>query len=199
MEQNIIITIGREFGSEGHEIGKKLSEKIGVPLYDKDLLGLAAKNGGIDLGMAATADETVANRFLAPYIAERINNETLNDRLFKEQTRIIRDLAEKESCVIIGRLADFILKDLTNCLKVFVYAPFEDRVKIIQEKHGISRESAKKLVRRMDNSRNTYYSYYSNKKWNHKEGKDVLLNRSTFGVDGCVEILESIVKSFQER
>jgi cytidylate kinase len=195
MGNKMIMTIGREFGAEGHEIGKELSMRLGIPLYDKDLLVLAAKQSGISIETLRNADEVVTKRFLTNYIPQIQDNYTLNDKLFKVESNIIRDLSEKGSCIIIGRLADYILKDNPDCIRVFIYAPFEDRVRIIKEKHGVSEEAAKKLVKHMDSARDNYYSYYSKGKWNHKEGKDILLNRTTFGVEGCVNILEGIAKS----
>ena len=109
--------------------------------------------------------------------------------------RSIRDLAVKGSCIIIGRLADYILRDNPNCIRVFIYAPFEKRAEIIKNKHGISEGEAKKLVKKMDAARREYYTYYSNGRWDRKEGKDILLNRATFGVKGCVDILEAMARA----
>lgn len=198
MAKKVIITIGREFGSEGHEIGRQLAENLGVSMYDRDLLTLAAKKSGIAVETLAGADEKVANRFLEAYLPTGIDQGTLNDRLFRIQSSVILDIAAKESCVIIGRCADYILRDTPNCINVFIYAPFEDRVKIISEKHVMEIEEARKLVKKMDNVRNSYYTYYSDRNWNTKEGKDILLNRSTLGIDGCVDILEVMARKAME-
>lgn len=198
MAKNVIITIGREFGSEAHEIGRKLAENLEISMYDRDLLTLAAKKSGIAVETLAGADEKVAGRFLEPYLPTGIEQGTLNDKLFHIQSSVILDIAAKESCVIIGRCADYILRDTPNCVHVFIYAPFEDRVKIISDKHKIKPDEAKKLVKRMDNVRNAYYTYYTDRKWNTKEGKDILLNRSAFGVDGCVNILEAMARKAME-
>lgn len=123
----------------------------------------------------------------------------MNDRLFREESQVIRDVSAKESCIIIGRCADYILKDSEDCIHVFIYAPYEDRVKIIEDKHKISHTEAKKLVKKMDSVRNSYYTYYAGKGWNRKEGKDILLNRSKFGITGCVDILEAMVKSSMQE
>ncbi len=198
MGNRMIMTIGREFGAEGHEIGKALALRLGIPMYDKDLLVLAEKQSGIPIETLAKADEVIANRFPSANLPQRMDSYTLNDKLFKIQSNIIRDISEKESCVIVGRLGDYILRDNPDCIKVFIYAPFEERVKIIKEKHRISEVAAKKLVKHMDNARNSYYVYYSKGKWNHKEGKDILINRVTFGIEGCVSILEGIARSRME-
>ena len=195
MDSKLIITIGREFGAEGHEIGKELAQRLGFELYDKDMLALAAQKSGIDINVLASSDESIMGRFLSPYLTIGKLSPSMGDKLFKVQTDIIHNLAAKGSCVIVGRLADYILKDNPNCLKVFIYAPFEKRVEIIRNKHQIDGASAKKLVKNMDAARKKYYTYYSNGKWNKKEGKDIMLNRGAFKVEECVDILEAMVKS----
>ena len=125
MGSKLIITIGREFGAEGHEIGNELAERIGFGLYDKDMLALAAEKSGIDVKVLAPADESYYGHALSPYLTIGRLSPSMGDKLFQLQTEIIRDLAAKGSCIIIGRLADFILRDNPNCIKVFIYAPFE--------------------------------------------------------------------------
>lgn len=194
MSSKLTITIGREFGAEGHEIGKELARRLDFTLYDKDMLALAAQKSGIDINDLAPADETFYGHMLSPYLTIGKLNKTIGDKLFSLQTDIIHDLAAKGSCIIVGRLADYILKDDPNCIKAFIYAPFDKRVEIIQTKHGIDEAAAKKLVKKMDAARKSYYTYYSDGKWNRKEGKDILLNRAKFGVEGCVDILEAAAK-----
>lgn len=195
MSKKLIITIGREFGSEGHEIGKELAERLGIAMYDKDLLAIAAKRSGVAVEHLANVDESITNRFIEPYLGFVMGNDNLNDKLFAEESQIIRDIASKESCIIIGRCADYILKDDPDTVHAFIYAPYEVRVRIIKEKHGITEDAAKKLVKKMDQVRNSYYTFYAGKGWNRKEGKDVLLNRAKFGIDGCVDILEAMARN----
>lgn len=195
MKNHIIVTIAREFGAEGHEIGKLLAERLGIHLYDKDILGRAAKESGIALETLTSSDEMASNRFLEPYLSYGIASYNVNDVLFQAEKRVIHDVATRESCIIVGRMADYILKDEPDCLKVFVYAPVTERINIIKEKHQISEDAAKKLVHKMDAARSNYYAYYSHKKWKQNEGKDIILNRATFGVAGCVDILEAMVQT----
>lgn len=197
MAGNFIITICREFGSEGHEIGKELSERLGIKLYDKDLILMAAKESGLEEKTVASADEAVTNHFLASYMPFRTDPGTDNDKVFKAQSKVIRLLAERESCIIIGRLADYILKDEPNCMKVLIGAPFEARADLIAKKHGITPEAAAKLVKRMDTERNAYYNYYSKGRWSRSDGKDLIINRGAYGLQGSVELLEAAVKAFQ--
>ena len=198
MKNHIIVTIAREFGAEGHEIGKLLAERLGIHLYDKDILGRAAKESGIALETLTSSDEMASNPFLEPYLSYGITSYRVNDVLFQAEKRVIHDVATRESCIIVGRMADYILRDEPDCFKVFIYAPVVERIAIIKEKHKISEEAAKKLVHKMDAARFNYYSYYSNKKWKQNEGKDIILNRAKFGVEGCVAILESMVKTRKE-
>lgn len=194
MSDKILITISREFGSEGHEIGKLLATKLGIELCDKDLLYKVAERNGLEVKELASVDETVTKRFLQPYATIGFDYGSINDKLFKLQSSYIREIADRQSGIIVGRLADYILKDNPDCIKVFVYAPFETRVEIIEKKHGISREAARKLVKKMDAARKEYYSYYSNERWDSRDNKDVFLNRGTLGVEGCVEALYAIVR-----
>lgn len=195
MSSKLIITIGREFGAEGHEIGKELAERLGFDFYDKDMLALAAKKSGIDINVLASSDESIMGHFLSPYLTIGKLSPSMGDKLFQVQTDIVHDLAAKGGCVIIGRLADYILKDNPYCLKVFVFAPMEKRIEIIKNKHQIDEASAKKLVKTMDSARRNYYTYYSDGKWDRKEGKDILLNRAAFSVAECVDILEAMARA----
>lgn len=197
MDKNrkMLLTIGREFGSEGHEIGRMLAERLGIEIFDKDLLYKVAEQSGIAADELARVDEKKSNRWLQPYLAFGYSYGSLDDKLFQLQTQLINEWADRGNCIIVGRLGDYILREDPDCLKIFIYAPFEERVAIISNKHGLTPERARRLVKRMDATREQYYHYYTKGKWNVKEGKDILLNRATFGIEGCVDILEETVKS----
>ena len=141
---NKIITICRSFGAEGHEIGKELSQRLNIPLYDKDLLDMAAQKSNLELNHAATLDEQISRKIISHYFL--MSQDIESDRLFREETNLILQLAEKGPCIIVGRMADYTLRDRTDCLKVFITAPYMTRVGIIQEKYGISREEAETRV-----------------------------------------------------
>lgn len=199
MGKKLVITIAREFGAEGHEIGKQLSERLGFSLYDKDMLSLAAQQRGIEVGELAPADENLIEKFLGPYFVLGKLTSSKSDELFKLQSDIIHNLGETGNCIIVGRLGDYILKDAKNCLKVFIYAPLEVRVDIIKNKHHIDEKSARRLVKKMDSARRDYYSYYSDGKWDRKESKDLMINRGVFSVEECVDLLEGAArKKIQE-
>lgn len=197
-----ILTIGREFGSEGHEIARLLAERLGIDIFDKDLLYKIAEQNALEASELAAVDEQKKSRWLLhPALLfgySRSNSYSyiygdLNDQLFKLQTTMIRQLAEKGPCIIVGRLGDYLLRDDPQCIKAFIYAPFEKRVEIIQDKHGLKTKDARRWVKEMDASRARYYRYYTDGKWNAKEGKDILLNRATLGIEGCVAILETMM------
>ena len=192
-KKKIVITIAREFGTNGHEMGMILSERLGLPFYDKDILTKAAHESGMELEKVQAADEKVNSRILKPIFGYSIGVGEEEDRLFQAEERIIREVSQ-ESCIIIGHLADYILKDDPECIKVFIYAPFEERVKMIAKKYQISEDEARKVVRKMDQSRSNFYSYYSNGKWEHSKGKDLILNRSTISLEDCVEMIAHLVE-----
>ena len=192
-DKKIIITIAREFGTNGHEMGLILAERLGLPFYDKDILTKAAHEIGIDVEKVKEADESVNSRILKPIFGFSVGFGEEEDRLFQAEEKVIRQVAQ-ESCIIIGRLSDYILKDDPDCINVYIYAPFEERVKMISKKYKMSDEESRKLVRRMDQTRNNFYSYYSNGKWEHSSGKDLILNRSTITLEECVDMIAHLVE-----
>ena len=194
MGNNYIITIGREYGSGGFEIGKKLAEKLGIGFYDKNLIDAAAEKSGIHIDMLHKADERTTNPLTNPFIHPGYESGTINDRLFWTQSEVIRDLADKESCVIIGRCADFVLREHENVLKIFIQAPLADRVARISEKYLIEIPSeAKKEVLRNDKLRRSYYQFYTDNKWGGRDHKDLVINSSVLGIDGTVDFIKDFV------
>ena len=137
-----IITICRSFGAEGHEIGKELSQRLNIPLYDKDLLDMAAQKSNLELNHAATLDEQISRKIISHYFL--MSQDIESDRLFREETNLILQLAEKGSCIIVGRMADYILRERTDCLKVFITAPYATRGTL----SGKSMESPQKKQRK---------------------------------------------------
>ena len=192
-DKKIVITIAREFGTNGHEMGLILAERLGLPFYDKDILTKAAHEIGIDVDKVKEADESVNSRILKPIFGFSVGFGEEEDRLFQAEEKVIRQVAQ-ESCIIIGRLSDYILKDDPDCINVYIYAPFEERVKMISKKYKMSDEESRKLVRRMDQTRNNFYAYYSNGKWEHSSGKDLILNRSTISLEECVDMIAHLVE-----
>lgn len=195
MSKNYIITIGREYGSGGFEIGKKLSEKLGIKFYDKNLIDEVAKKSGIHPDVISKADEKPSNPLLNPFFNPVYENGTLNDRIFWAQSDIIREIASKESCVIIGRCADYILNDHENVLRIFIQAPFNNRVLRVKEKYLIDvPDEAKREVKKTDKQRRSYYEFYTDNKWGGRKGQDLIINSSVLGIDGTVDFIKALVE-----
>lgn len=152
MTKNTIITIGRQFGSGGHEIGNRLAERLDIPLYDYNLIRMAANELGISAETAQNVDETILGRFLSAYVVNlgdytafmsgQEMGEPLSDQVFRCQTAIIEKLAQRSSCVIVGRCADYIVGDYSNCINAFIYAYKEDRIRRIMRIYKLTEKQA---------------------------------------------------------
>lgn len=198
----MIITIGRQLGSGGREIGKKLSETLNAAYYDKEILEITARESGLSQKLFEEADERAQKGFPAGFFGMRFPflNDVVtgyggltNEMLFQIQSDVIRDLADKQSCVFIGRCADYILRDRKDLLRVFITANDEDRVRRIiryAEGQDVSVEKARDLMTHIDKKRATYYNYYSNKTWGAASSYDICLNSSVFSVDEIVMLLK---------
>lgn len=203
MDKHIIITISRQFGSGGHEIGKLLSKELGISFYDRDLITLAAKESGMSKELFESVDEKATNPFFYslgtnPYASASrfsvLNDVSLNDKLFFVQADVIRSLAQKESCIIVGRCADYILEEFDNVVNVFIYAPFEDRVARISEQNNITEKEAKNVVTKTDKKRASYYNYYSGRDWGVAENYHLSVNSSFLGTQGTADIIKDLVE-----
>lgn len=198
--ENIVITIGREYGSKGREIGEKLAAELGFNYYDKKILQLTAERSGLTEKILEKADETAANPLFAPYYPPGIDAGSVNDRVFKVQSDIIREKAQTESCVIVGRCANYVLADAPNCLRVYVFADLDTRISNIMASQGIQdREVAARVIKKNDKTRRAYYQYYTDWKWGGAEGYDILINSKTMGIDGAVELLKQQVEIMKKR
>ena len=199
MAEKRIITISRTFGSGGRMIGTKLAEKLGYSCYDKNLLELLSEKTGISEQGLMSADEKLPQKILDHYVPSRVTDYNTSLYLFKMESQLIRELAEKECCVCIGRLADWILKDRKDVLNVFITAPDDDRVAHIMETEGVTEAQAQKLMMQIDKMRNNYYSYFTDRKWQHTKDRDLIINSSLLGIDGTAGMLEYIIKSCQNE
>lgn len=199
MAEKRIITISRTFGSGGRMIGTKLAEKLGYSCYDKNLLELLSEKTGISEQGLMSADEKLPQKILDHYVPSRVTDYNTSLYLFKMESQLIRELAEKECCVFIGRLADWILKDRKDVLNVFITAPDDDRVAHIMETEGVTEAQAQKLMMQIDKMRNNYYSYFTDRKWQHTKDRDLIINSSLLGIDGTAGMLEYIIKSCQNE
>ena len=191
---NTIITIGREFGSGGHLIGKRLAEKLGIPFYDKELLDRAAKDSGLCKEIFENQDERPTNSFLYSLVMDSYSTNVmsdmpLNQKVFLAQFDSIKKLAEEGPCVIIGRCADYALEDDPKLLSVFIHADPEIRMKRIEQLYDLTPNKAKDRIRKNDKSRSSYYNYYTSKEWGAAESYNLTIDSGLLGIDGSVELL----------
>lgn len=190
-----IICIGREYGSGGHEIGYKLSQKLGLSYYDNDIIRMACEHLGKEFNDSDTSDSRKSNLFDKGRF--RFNKFPGNDELFFAQSDMIEKLALKEDAIFMGRCADVVLEHAgIPRISIFIRAPFEDRVKHEMQCTGIERDEAVNLVRHMDKTRKSYYNYYTGGHWGHSENYDMCINTACYGIDGTVDILENMYKLF---
>lgn len=193
--KKFIITIGRQYGSGGRMIGQKIAEDLGVKCYNSELLIEAAKESGLCQEVFEKIDEKPISAFLSFTAGKYDHGEMpLNHKVFLAQMQTIKKLAERESCVIVGRCADYVLRERDDVINVFISAPFEDRVKRVIERDDILPGKAEKRVRRIDKERSNYYNFYSTKRWGIADSYDVCLDSSKFGIEGCAKIIESLIK-----
>ncbi|GHT71329.1 cytidylate kinase [Bacteroidia bacterium] len=201
MEEKYAITIGRQLGSGGKLTGERLSKKLDIPCYDKELIQLASRESGLGKEFFEKADEKNSISILGNYISFRSGfmgnseiNYLSNETLFKIQSDVIRDLTEKESCIFVGRCADYILRNHKRCLKIFICADMSDRIQRLCNDHSISEKEAKTLIEQTDKKRASYYNYFSNKVWGMATSYDVCVNSSVIGIDNIVTLIETFVK-----
>lgn len=190
--ENKIITISREFGSGGRYIGRLVAEKLGIPFYDKELIAKVAEKSGLAEEFVEKKGEYSPSKSMFAYGFVVRNNmgESLEDYLHSIQRKIILELAEQESCVIIGRCADYILKDHPKRLNVFIYSTPEDKIQRIQEYLGGNSEvEAKRMMRDMDKKRRINYNYYTDRKWGDVRHYSLALNSDELGLDRCVDLI----------
>ena len=198
-KKHFIVTIGREFGSGGKDIGDALAEKLGVKCYDKELLKHAAQESGFCEEIFEHQDEKPTSSFLYSLVMDTYSisgysnipflDMPLNHRVFLAQFDAIKKICEKESCVVVGRCADYALMGRENCLNVFIHADNTYRVKRVADRLSISEQKAKDLIQKMDKQRSSYYNYYTSKKWGRAQSYHLCLDSSILGVDGCVEMI----------
>ena len=203
MTGNLVITIGRECGSGGRLIGNRLAEKLNIKCYDKELLTLAAKKSGLCEEIFESHDEKPTSSFLYSLLMDSYSmgystssfiDMPLNHKVFLAQFDTIKHLADTESCVIVGRCADYILRDFPRCANIFVSASPEARIERLMKLHNISAEKAEELMEKADKKRSSYYNYYSYKTWGAAATYHLCIDSSVLGIDGTVEFIKQFVK-----
>lgn len=182
---NKVITISRQYGSGGREIGERLAKELGVEFYDNKLLEVAAKNSGIHQSHFEENDEKRSNSLL--YLLSTTYGQggvPFDDSLFFAKLEAIQKIASEESCVIMGRCADYVLKDFSNVLNVFISAPFEQRVKRAEEVYGITPKHSADYVKRIDKQRTSYYNYYTDRRWGQPQNYHLCIDSTALGIEG---------------
>ena len=188
MTKRCIVTIGREYGSGGREIGEKLAEKLGIAFYDRQFLEMASLETGHSEDVLSAQDE-IADKTYFPYKAEN-----LSETLFEIQSRIMIEKAKTESCVIVGRCSDIVLKDFANVVHIFVYAHEDDRIRHVMERNNLDEVKARKLMKKTEKIRRSYYQYFTDSEWGDRKNKDLLINSSVTGIDQSVDVIIAYLK-----
>ena len=203
MNEHYIINLGRQFGSGGKEIGEKLAKELNIAFYDKELIRLASEESGLCTEFFEQADEKASKTIFGGLLGTRLpfftegaypyNSYLSNDSLFKIQSDVIRHLAEKQSCLFVGRCADYILRDFPRCVNIFISAPADERIDHLVQIHNVSRDDAEEMILKADKKRASYYNYYSYKTWGAAETYHLCIDSSVLGIDGTVAFLKEFI------
>lgn len=208
MPKKLIITIARQYGSGGREIGEKVAAALGIPLYDKEIIKDAAAQGDLHVDVIKKSEETAANSLL--YTLAMGSNVfgasmafgykmPLNDKLFILQSDIIKGYAKEGSCVVIGRCADYVLRDESNILRIFVFGDLDHRKERVMARHPDVKEGqVVDIISKTDKRRASYYNFYTGQKWGKFDNYDLTVNSSTLGIDGVVNSIVDIAKKMME-
>ena len=208
MAKKLIITIARQYGSGGREIGETVARMLGIPLYDKEIITEAASKGDLNLDVIKNSEETAANSLLYTLaMGSNFAGATmhfgykmpLNDKLFILQSDIIKSYAEKGSCVIIGRCSDYVLRDEENILRLFIYSDLDHRQARVAARHPeIKSNQIIDVINKTDKRRSTYYNFYTGNKWGKYDNYDMAINSSTLGVEGTAELICAFARKMME-
>lgn len=201
--KKFVVAISREYGSGGREIGKALAERLGISCYDKTIIKLTADKSGLEPDYIEKSEEKIGNSFLfsMQYSAYSSLDSLVyydtptNDKMFIAQSSVITDLAASESCIILGRCADYVLRNNENLVRIFVRADLPDRVARAVDQYGLSAKNADAAVKKADKSRANYYKYYTTRAWGAPENSDLMINSSCTGTDGAVEIIMTLLRN----
>lgn len=197
-DNNIIITISREFGSGGRYVGKLLSKELGIKLYDEELIKIVSDESGFSASYIEKKEQNMTDTVFANFNSQYYNNMTNDDNLFIAETKAIKEVADKGPCIIIGRCADYILKDNENVFSVFLYNSEESKLNRAIKYYGMNEKNALKEIRKINKAREAHYKYYTGKEWRDFSNYDLAINVDKFGVEKTAEIIEGIVKERKE-
>lgn len=208
MTNNTIVNIGRQLGSGGREIGKMLANDLNLRFLDKELITLAAEKSGLCSEFFEKADEKPTNAFTTlfsmrfPFISDGSMpgyNCLSNDALFKVQSEVIRELAQQEPCLFVGRCADYVLRDMPQCTNIFICAPKKMRIERIMEQNSLTRQKAEELIDKTDERRADYYNYYSSKTWGEAKSYHLCIDSSILGINETEKFILDFIKKKAEK
>lgn len=198
-----IVTISRQYGSGGRYIGENLAKAMGVPCYDEKLIDMVAKESGFAQSFVAEKGERMTGSLLfniasslsfANNVFSTNNGVTLQDEIYFTQNRIIKELADKGPCVIVGRCADYILREREDCLNVFIFADNESKIERAEKYFNITREEAPAVLKKKDKARANHYKYYTDQEWGMASNYDLCLNSGLIGIKGCVKAIQQVLE-----
>ena len=208
MSKKIIITIARQYGSGGREIGERVAAMLGIPLYDKELITDAAAKGSLNEDIIKKADESAANSLLYTLaMGSNVLGTTmhfgykmpLNDKLFILQSEVIKEYAKEGSCVIIGRCADYVLRDEPNIMRLFIYGDLDHRQARVLERHPELKSSQViDVINKTDKRRSSYYNFYTGNKWGKYDNYDMAINSSTLGIEHTAQVIAASAAKLME-
>ena len=201
-----VITIGRQYGSGGREIGKRVAEKLGIPYFDKELLARVAKESGYCEEMIKNHDERPTNSFLYNVVMDTYSfgyntafvDMPMSQKVFLAQFDTVKKIAGEGACVIVGRCADYALSEYPNCLNLFIYGKEEAKAQRISERHNVTYAQAKDMCVKRDKQRQSYYNYYSSKKWGHAGSYDLCINSSLLGIEGTRDLIIRTIDQYEK-
>ncbi len=203
MASNLIITIGRQYGSGGREIGRKLALRLGIPFYDRELISRAAKKSGFSEDLFEQLDKRATNSLLyslTMFGSTGLNGMSLTDQLFLAQANIIREIADSGPAVLVGRCADHVLREYDNRFDFFITGSIDDRLQRIQthDDYELSGKSPRAALEKMDKQRSTYYNYYTGKVWGKSDHYDLCINAGRLGVENSIEVILAYVNALKK-
>ncbi len=208
MSTHGVFTIGRQFGSGGRQVGKTLAEKLGIPFYDKELIAISARDSGLSEALFSNADEKATSSIFYSLVmgnypmasgALGVTEMPLNDQLFLIQSKTIKRLASEGPCVIVGRCADYILREMDNVISIFIHADIKNRVERSIRVYEVAENKAEDVCLKTDKQRANFYNYYSDRKWGMCRTYDLSLDSGMLGIDGCVEQIISFEKLWNKH
>lgn len=193
--EHIVVTIGREYGSGGRIIAKRISEVMGIRYYDKELITEVAKQTGLSESYIQMAEQRPTNSFIYDLYCA-VQTPSISDQVFIAQSKVIKEAAEREPCVFVGRCADYVLREMPKCLKIFVTAPIEERVRRTVEEYHVQGVNPETYVNRQDKFRASYYNYFSTGKWGDRNGYDLVIN-SRIGLENTVRTIQTAAEALK--